>query len=121
MTLPGMLGQSVTILRQSPGGFDALLQAVTSDDEGNPVETEVETGPYRARLEPVNVAELRAGSVLSESTHFLYLLPSTPIDGSDRVVDEDGNTYEVIGPAKAIPNRVGDPHHLIATVRLLEV
>lgn len=121
MTLQGMLGQEVMVLRQTPGGVDEQQVPITSDAEGNPVETEAEQGPYAARLEPVNVAEVVAGSVLEESTHFLYLLPDTPIDGSDRVMDENWNLYEVQGPAKAVPNRVGDPHHLVATVRLLEV
>lgn len=120
MTLLGLLGQEMTVLRQTPGGFNNLNQAVTSDAEGNPVETENEVGPYRCRLEPVSIAELPAGSTLQESVHYLFLFPDTPLDGSDRVRVE-GKTYEVIGPPRAQPGLAGDPHHLVATLRLLEV
>ncbi len=122
MSVAGLLGQSATIYRQSPGQTVASV-LVTSDAEGNPLETETTTTSsvaVRCRLEPFSGSELPAGAPLQEGLFHLLLLPDAPIDGSDRV-EVEGRSYEVVGPPAVWPDRSGDAHHIVATVRYVEV
>lgn len=112
MSVRTLLTQTVTVLRQTPGGSDA---------EGNPIDTEVATSSsYPCRLQPLTAAELPAGAPLQEGLHRLYLLPGTPIDGTDRV-QVSGRAYDVVGPPMEEVGRDGTTNHMLATVRRVEV
>lgn len=112
MTLSlNLLPQTMTVLRQTPGGSDA---------EGNPVDTEVEGEAVPCLLEPISRSEFPAGADLQEGLFNLYLLPETVLDGSDRVV-VNAKQYEVVGPPAEWPDWDGGVNHIVATVRRVEV
>jgi hypothetical protein len=68
------------------------------DDYGNPSYTWATTTEYRARLEQQDGTEAAGDQLVTTSQYLLILPPEAVIGAGDRVTDEDGNIFEVIGP-----------------------
>jgi head-tail adaptor len=89
VSLASLLTQTVTVQTRSTG---------VADDYGNLAQTWSVGTDYDARLEQQDGTEA-AGDQLVVTSNYLLILPADAvISAGDRVTDEDGNTYEVIGP-----------------------
>ena len=110
MSYRGLLTQTVTVVRRNAGAEDRYGNA--TDEWAAGVE-------HPARLTQVAGSEATAGRDAQISDWKLYLEADVEIDGSDRVVDEDGRTFEVVGPPTVARTPRG-VHHVEARLRHIE-
>lgn len=107
MSLTGLLSQSATVLGFTPGA---------ADEYGNAAESWVESGVWPARFEQTDGREVTDDRDTQVSDWRVFLPPDVEIGGRDRVVDEHGRTFEVVGPPARQSTPAG-PHHVVANLR----
>lgn len=110
MTLDTLLTQTVTVLHFDEGAKDSHGNREPSWDDG---------GEHLVRLEQTDATEVLVGRDTLVSDWRLYLHEDAVIGGRDRVVDEDGRTFEVMGSPEVQRSPRG-PHHIVARLRYVD-
>lgn len=89
----------------------------TTDSRGNPVDTWTYGTPISAWLEQTEAQEVTRGrETLLSDWLLVFPDPSTAIGGRDRIQDDQGRTFEVVGPPEVVTTPRG-PHHVEARLR----
>ena len=88
MTLTALLTQELTISRPTEGA---------ADDYGNPAVTWADVDTVLGRLEQRASQERTDDQNVVSSDWVAYLPPDTIIYATDRLSDEHGRTFEVVG------------------------
>lgn len=99
MSLSAMLTQPVSILRHAAG---------VADDYGNESSSWAVAETVNGRLEQRPGTERSNDGTVVTSDWVLYLPPETVVSAADRVSDQYGRTFEVVGPAMMASTPVRD-------------
>lgn len=111
MSYRDLLAQTVTVHAFEEGAEDRYGN--TGDGWADPGVA------YPARLTQVSGSEVTIGRDAQVSEWKLYLEADVELGGRDRVVDEDGRTFEVVGPPLLARTPRG-VHHVEARLRYVE-
>jgi hypothetical protein len=105
VSLTSLLSQNLTVRHTAPSS--------SLDDYGmaTPVVTDSDDD-VRGLLEPLSEQEQLVEAQTYRTEWRLYLLPQTEVKPQDLVVDELGQTYEILEVLPFFNPRAQEPHHI---------
>lgn len=110
MSLEQLLNQPLTLIHRGQTG---------TDQYGNDVAGTTSTEGIVGYIEQTDATELTVDRETYTSNHRAFLPADTQVTASDQLTDDQGNTYEVIGPPDTAYNpRLRKVSHIVAHLRV---